>query len=236
MNENTQDNSQANAGFTNTSRQMKPRTAKLIGYGLLVTVVLTYTWKEHIEDRIIPKRWGVVEEGSIYRSGQLHPALVERVLVDHNIGVIVDLNGKRAGKVEHETEDNVAEQLGIDKNRYPLNGNGTGDIEQYALAIAAIAAAVESQKPVLVHCSAGSQRTGGVLAMYRVLVQQSPVGTVLDEMESYNWDPHKDQVLAAYLDQNIETLAKRLVILSVIEEVPSEFPKFQRAGFEKTPH
>lgn len=221
------ENSQENIDRVNSSPRIGPRTAKFIGYGLLTIVLLAYTWKEHIEDRIIPKRWGVVEQGSIYRSGQLHPALVERVLVDHNISVIVDLNGKRAGKVEHETEDNVAEQLGIDKNRYPLNGNGTGDIEQYALAIAAIAAAVESQKPVLVHCSAGSQRTGGVLAMYRVLVQQSPVKSVLEEMERYNWDPKKDQVLAAYLDENVETLAKRLVSLSVIDEVPLSYPSFQ---------
>ena len=63
--------------------------------------------------------------------------------------------------------------------------------------------------------------------MYRVLVQQSPVKSVLEEMERYNWDPKKDQVLAAYLDENVETLAKRLVSLSVIDEVPLSYPSFQ---------
>jgi hypothetical protein len=206
------------------------KIARIVGWTLLVTILIGYTWKEHIEDRIIPKRWGVVEQASIYRSGQLHPALIERVLVENEIEVIVDLNGKRMGKTNHEAEDSIALQLGIDKKRYPLNGNGTGDIEQYALAIKAISNAVNSNKPVLVHCSAGSQRTGGVLAMYRVLVQKRAVGPVLEEMERYDWDPIKDQVLLVYLDQNIETLATRLKSMSVIEEAPSTYPSFQVAN------
>jgi protein-tyrosine phosphatase len=206
------------------------KIARIVGWTLLVTILIGYTWKEHIEDRIIPKRWGVVEQASIYRSGQLHPALIERVLVENEIEVIVDLNGKRMGKTNHEAEDSIALQLGIDKKRYPLNGNGTGDIEQYALAIKAISNAVNSNKPVLVHCSAGSQRTGGVLAMYRVLVQKRAVGPVLEEMERYDWDPVKDQVLLVYLDQNIETLATRLKSMSVIEEAPSTYPSFQVAN------
>ena len=205
---------------------ISPRTVKVIAYSLLVLCLSAYTWKEHLEDRLIPKRWGVVEAGSIYRSGQLHPALIERVLIEHDIGVIVDLNGKRIGKVEHETEDEVAMNLGIDKKRYPLNGNGTGNIEQYAQAIAAINKAVKEKQPVLVHCSAGSQRTGGVIAMYRLLVQKQSVLPILEEMEQYDWDSEDDQVLSIYLDKNIAILAERLVSLSVIEAVPSHLPSF----------
>ncbi|MFT4711608.1 MAG: protein tyrosine/serine phosphatase [Candidatus Azotimanducaceae bacterium] len=212
---------------TDTTSTRVQKIARIVGWTLLVTILIGYTWKEHIEDRIIPKRWGVVEQASVYRSGQLHPSLIQRVLVEHNIGVIIDLNGKRAGKVEHETEDSVAKNLGIDKNRYPLNGNGTGDVEQYIQAIAAIDAAVSSQTPVLVHCSAGTQRTGGVIAMYRVLVQKRSVDFALAEMESYNWDPIKDQVLSDYLDNNIETIAQKLVSLAVIDKLPSSYPSFQ---------
>ena len=148
------------------------------------------------------------------------------MLVEHDIGVIVDLNGKRIGKVEHETEDEVAMNLGIDKKRYPLNGNGTGNIEQYAQAIAAINKAVMDKQPVLVHCSAGSQRTGGVIAMYRLLVQKQSVLPILEEMEQYDWDPEDDRVLSIYLDKNIDMLAERLVSLSVIDAVPIRFPSF----------
>lgn len=205
---------------------INPRVLKALGYALLILVLFAYTWKEHLEDRLIPKRWGVVETGSIYRSGQLHPALIERVLVENGIGVIVDLNGKRAGKIEHETEDQVASRLGIEKTRYPLNGDGTGNIEQYAQAIVAIDQAVKTGQPVLVHCSAGSQRTGGVIAMYRLLVQKKSVTSILEEMEHYDWDPEDDRALSAYLDDHVDTLAQRLVSLSVIEEVPKSFPSF----------
>ena len=215
--------------FSNSARKRKKRiskVSKVFGYSLLTLVLAAYTWKEHLEDRIVPKRWGVVEETSIYRSGQLHPALIKRVLLEQNVQVIVDLNGKRAGKVEHETEDAVSIELGIDKNRYPLNGDGTGDIEQYAQAIAAIDRAVKTNKAVLVHCSAGSQRTGGVIAMYRSLVQKRDVLTILEEMERYDWNPEKDRVLTEYLDKNMETLAERLVSLEVLDRVPTGYPSF----------
>ncbi|MBT3898454.1 MAG: hypothetical protein HOF32_07210, partial [Gammaproteobacteria bacterium] len=79
---------------------------------------------------------------------------------------------------------------------------------------------------VLVHCSAGSQRTGGVIAMYRLLVQKQPVLPILEEMEQYDWDAKDDRVLSIYLDKNIDILAERLVSLSVIEAVPSHLPSF----------
>jgi protein tyrosine/serine phosphatase len=154
--------------------------------------------------------------------------LIERVLQDNDIKVIVDLNGKREGKIEHETEDQIALELGIAKQRYPLNGDGTGDIEQYAQAIASIDRAVKSQQPVLVHCSAGSQRTGGVIAMYRVLVQGRTVEEALAEMEHYGWDPLKDKALTTYLDTHVEELAQRLVNLAVIDKVPMDYPGFGR--------
>src|SRR5262245_53661023 len=44
-----------------------------------------------VRDRFIPKRWGVVEEGKIFRSGQLSAPLVKQVLQNHKIEVVVDL-------------------------------------------------------------------------------------------------------------------------------------------------
>ena len=99
-----------------------------------------------------------------------------------------------------------------------------GDVDPQA--IAAINKAVKEKQPVLVHCSAGSQRTGGVIAMYRLLVQKQSVLPILEEMEQYDWDSEDDQVLSIYLDKYIAILAERLVSLSVIEAVPSHLPSF----------
>ncbi len=198
---------------------------KSIGAGLLVLALAGAAWMELVHDRIFPKRFGVVEAGQIYRSAQLHPALVGDVLVDNGIKSVVDLQYWE-DKPFLVAEKRAIEQLGITQHRFPLNGNGTGDIEHYALAIREIHDAVGRGEPVLVHCAAGAQRTGGVLAAYRTLVQGKSAALAVDEMELYDWDPVKDRVLLEYLDDNLPTLAVRLVELGVIPAVPDELPRF----------
>ncbi len=167
----------------------------------------------------------MVEAGQIYRSGQLHPALVRETLAENDIDVVVDLQYWE-DKPGHLAERDAVAALGIEQHRFPLDGNGTGDIEHYALAIQEIHAAVEAGQPVLVHCAAGSQRTGGVIAAYRTLVQGKPVDVAVAEMERYDWDPEDDTILLEYLDENIATLAQRLVALGVIDAVPDPLPSF----------
>ena len=56
----------------------------LIGGGIWV-------WKGIIKDRVIPKRFGVVQKGQIYRSGLISAALVKKVLLKYKIKVIINL-------------------------------------------------------------------------------------------------------------------------------------------------
>ena len=133
---------------------------KSIAASVLVVVALGVIWKEVLEDRLVPKRWGVVDEGSLFRSGQLHPALVESTLEDNGIDVIVNMNRWHLEKPEQAAQEAVADALGIVKERYPMLGDGTGDPEQYVLALERIHRALGEGDRVLVHCTAGAQRTG----------------------------------------------------------------------------
>jgi hypothetical protein len=156
-------------------------------------------WEDVAKDRLIPKRWATVEEGRIYRSGQLSGALVRKMLVRHG------------------------EELGIELLRLPLSGDGTGDVHRYAEAVAAIVEAKRQARPVLVHCAAGAQRTGGVIACYRLLVEGRPPAYVLKEMGRCGWKP-KDTALPAYLNQNLGTIAALLCDKGIIEAVPDPLP------------
>ena len=53
---------------------------------------------------------------------------------------------------------------------YKLEGDGSGDINFYAETIEHIVEAKEAEKPILVHCAAGTMRTGAAVAFYRLLV------------------------------------------------------------------
>ena len=123
-----------------------------------------WSWREFARDRVVPKRLGTVVEGQVYRSGQLHPALIGHTLETLGIKTIVALNADDPPTEAATAEAAAAKRLGIDREVFPLEGDGRGDIESYALAIASIDGAVRGGGPVLVHCSAGTYRTGGVIA------------------------------------------------------------------------
>jgi len=206
---------------------MKTTKKQLIQRIILAVVIIgssVWLWHDVIQDRVFPKRWGCVEAQQIYRSGQLSASLIERTLKKNDIKVIVSLTGEKPGDRDHDAEVNAAQKLDIELLRFGLSGDGTGQIENYALAIAAIVKAKQEGKPVQVHCAAGTQRTGGVIACYRLLVLGHNKVDVLKEMKQYDWDPQDNPKLVPYVNENMHTLATRLVELGVINSVPDPLP------------
>jgi protein tyrosine/serine phosphatase len=179
-------------------------------------------WEEYLEDRLIPKRWGVVEQGKIYRSGQLHASLIEETLRENEIDVIISFRGSNDADARQEAA--VARALGIERITLPLDGDGTGNLSHYATAIERLVRADNEGEATLVHCAAGTQRTGGVIAAYRVLVQGRPPSVVYEEMQQYDWDPVDDVALVRYLNKNMGKLALMLVERNVLERVPDPLP------------
>ncbi|HMN94962.1 MAG TPA: tyrosine-protein phosphatase [Phycisphaerales bacterium] len=224
---------------TDPARAAARRTWIVVGAIVGIVGGGIWLWEDVLEDRLIPKRWGVVDApadaaaaataadgpgaGAIFRSGQLHPALVERTLATHGVTVVVDLDDEETASADAQAE--AMARLGIEHALFPLIGDGTGEIEQYAQAIARMVAARQAGETVLVHCSAGTYRTGGVVAMYRVLVEGASVEEARAEMIRYNWKP-KNPTLPRYLNANMRTLAERLVELGVLERVPDPLPRF----------
>ena len=84
---------------------------------------------------------------------------------------------------------------------------GPGRVEQYVGAIAAIARAERAGEPVMVHCIAGAQRTGGVIAVYEMLVERKPAAEAFAEMLRYGHDPSVNPKLTAYLDDHMGEIA-----------------------------
>lgn len=209
-----------------TDTSAKPSSKRIWHIALAVLLVGggIWLWEEVIEDRVIPKRWGVVETGRIYRSGQLSSALVKRTLAEHQIKVIVALLAEEPEKADHRAEIQAADELGIELKRFPLRGDGTGDLERYADALTAIVEADRAHKPVLVHCAAGAQRTGGAVAFYRLLVQNRSPEFVIKELKRYDHDPDDNPALLKYINENIDELAAILEARGIIEQVPESVP------------
>jgi protein tyrosine phosphatase (PTP) superfamily phosphohydrolase (DUF442 family) len=198
---------------------------------VVLTVVLLgvalWFWDAVVKDRLIPKRWAAVEGHSIYRSGQLSAALVKRTLASHGIKIIVALTFDDPQDKDQAAEMKAASELGIELRRFPLDGYGTGDINQYAGAIAALMEAERQGKPVLIHCAAGVQRTGGLIAFYRLLVDRKPPADVLQELRQHGWSPKQNPKLLPYLNENLGRLATILHEKGLLDEIPDPLPTLQ---------
>lgn len=204
----------------------KQRTIVALCAALLVIGSSIWYWEDVLKDQLIPKRWGTVEEGLIYRSGSLSPSLAEKTLKKYEIKVIVDLTSESPDSPPRKAQESAAEKLGIEVKRYPLGGNGTGDINSYIQALETIINAHNNRKPVLVHCVSGTQRTGGVIACYRFLVQHKSPEYVYKEMRKYDWVPRKNPDIIDYLNENLPVIAENLKDKGMIETIPEPLPVF----------
>ncbi len=201
---------------------------KLKWFGSIVAAgLISFLLFDHvIKDRVMPKRFGEVEAGLVYRSGQIHPMLIKDTLVEHQIAKVIDLRYWE-DLPEMIAERDAITELSIESNRFPLNGNGTGNVDHYVAALLSLHRSRLAGEPVLVHCAAGSQRTGGLFAFYQTLVQGMSAQQAVAEMAQYDWDPRKDQILLDYLNEHIGRVAEELVLAGVISQVPQPLPYFE---------
>lgn len=193
---------------------------------LLVVLALALTWAGGGKYYFIAKRFGVVVPGQLFRSGQISKWVQEDQWKAYGIRAVIDLTGNSPEDEDQQHEMTLARKLGFEHRRFPLRGDGTGDIASYANAVEAIVKYEKAGVPVLVHCSAGAQRTGGVVASYRMLIQGWTPEEALHEMQDYTFRPKRDTDLLPYLNANMATLAAMLKDRGVIAEVPATLPQF----------
>jgi len=197
-------------------------------YGLIViflTVLLLAIWSwDAVKYQIFPKRFGVVADNLIYRSGQLHPALVRDTLRKYDVQIIIDLTAPNPDNPSQVAELATASELGILHQRFPLRGDGTGNVNNYVAAVIKLHEAKNAAQTLLVHCAAGSQRTGGTVAFYRLLVEKKSPAFVYDELAEYDWHDTADAPLLPYINNNLGYMARQLQSRGVIRKIPDPLP------------
>lgn len=206
-------------------RRLKPlRCAFVLAAVALACWGGVWLWEEVLADRVIAKNFRVVVPGSIYRSGQISRWLIKSTLARHGIQVIINLQLKDPRDTDQAFEFQVAQEAGIEQHRCPLGGDGTGAITSYAEALRILHDSESQGKRVLVHCAAGAQRTGGVIAAYRVLVRKESVDDAYAELIRAGWNPRREQILLDYLNSHMAELVDLLVERKVISQVPDPLP------------
>lgn len=104
-----------------------------------------------------------VVEGEFYRSGQLNEKQIVKYHDQYNIKTIINLRGNNQGKSWYDNEVKVSSKLGINHIDFRMSEKKPFTKEQVAQLIEIYKSA---PKPILVHCRAGSDRTGLASAIY----------------------------------------------------------------------
>jgi len=184
-------------------------------------------WAEGGKRRFIPRNFGVVAEGAIYRSGQVHRRLIEDLLREHEIDLVIDLARDDRMQLDEQAELLAIEKLGIERvELLGLDGYGAGDPDVYRAALATLVRARDEGKTVLVHCAAGTERTGATVALYRMLYQGWTGPQAWEEYLSYRSRPPEKRRLRKFLRRRMPDLVAGLVSDGALAEAPSELPVF----------
>lgn len=191
---------------------------------LLTVACAALLWTYVLRDRLIVKRWGVVTPGVVFRSGQISQYLILPTLQEHRIKHIICMTSPDSEDVDQQVELAAAEKLGIDYQFWPLNGRGVGKVEHFTGAVTALARNAKQGEPVLIHCHAGAQRTGGVVAAYRLLMEGRSPEFVFGELRRYGWNPRRDQVLIDFVNAHLKDAATELVAAGCLEKIPQPLP------------
>jgi protein tyrosine/serine phosphatase len=103
-----------------------------------------------------------IVSGEAYRSGQMDAAQLARAIQAYGIKSIINLRGTNA-PASYQGEMETVKRLGVQHYDFSLSANDEIPVPQLDEIIRTLRAA---PKPVLIHCKAGSDRTGLISALY----------------------------------------------------------------------
>jgi tyrosine-protein phosphatase SIW14 len=166
----------------------------------IVAVALAGRWvHKNVRPNLVPKRFGVVQAGKVYRSGQLTPEAFREVCSENGIRTVIDLGSEihddPAGEVRNQR---AADALGINRYVFRLFGDATGNPNAYIQALRL--ASDPANQPVLVHCGAGTERTGLFCILYKHLSLGTPLDEGFAEAVRYGHNPRRTPQMKQVLD------------------------------------
>ena len=122
--------------------------------------------------------FGTIDEGRVYRSAQPSPLFLKWLVRQHEIKTLVNLRGRTQG-----FESRFAAQNGLRLYSFDLSASRPPTEEDVARFLAILDD--PTAHPVLVHCRNGVDRTGYMLAIYRMQRQGWSAAEALAEMRRF---------------------------------------------------
>jgi len=158
-----------------------------------------WTWRAHYR-----LRFACVEEGVLYRSAQPSGRQLERIVDAGRIRTIINLRQPRSLAKDPRADDEkaLAAARGIDFINIPYGHHtAQAQIEEFLALVADPA-----RHPILLHCSAGKERTGVLVAAYRMKALGWSPERAMEEMTLFSYDPAESVGYQADLEEFVKGL------------------------------
>ena len=110
-----------------------------------------------------PLNFHVVKEGELYRSAQPGGSDLRRIHQEYGIKSVINLRGEHEGERWYDKEVAVTNELGLKRVDIPMLADQLPTRENL---LALLDAFNDLPLPILIHCKAGSDRTGEAAALY----------------------------------------------------------------------
>ena len=136
------------------------RPLKLTGFTTLAVLLMVGAYLLGIQ---LTGNFGTVVAGEVYRSNQPTPARLEAYEKAHGIRSVINLRGDSEGENWYAQELASSKALNIAHYDFPMSDREELSAERAKQLIALMARA---EKPLLIHCKAGADRTGLASALY----------------------------------------------------------------------
>lgn len=121
----------------------------------------------------------VIEANQALRSAQLAPKRLEQLILQYGIQTILNLRGNQSDKMWYQNQIALIKRLKVVQHDIPLPCN---EFIQPTMIDHVLSIMEQAQRPILIHCKRGADRTGLIAALYRAWFTKATPEKALEEL------------------------------------------------------
>ena len=156
---------------------LSTRTARRIAVGTSIIVLLYFVGDAFIED----DNFRVVDQ-DVFRSGQLRADEWSESYEEHSYKSVLNLRGSNEGQPWYSFEIEFAKKHSLTHYDYAISAKRLPTDFQMQEIVSIIRSA---PKPLLIHCNAGSDRSGLVSALYKYAILGAPADEAVKQLSPW---------------------------------------------------